>query len=141
MTATLPLTTSYWANLDLRVVAKYNAACDALRAANGGSWPDGLAPGHRTRDTSHRHTGAGCQWAEGSEHNLSRYSTMSYTDLKLEKRGCIEGNREFRVLLREAQAVGDRDDVRNYRESIDRNEQIIAEIEEELEYRSSRSRH
>lgn len=66
---------------------------------------------------------------------------MSYTDLKLEKRGCIEGNREFRVLLREAQAVGDRDDVRNYRESIDRNEQIIAEIEEELEYRSSRSRH
>jgi Short C-terminal domain len=36
LTVSLPLTTSYWVNLNLQVVAEYQAACDALNAANGG---------------------------------------------------------------------------------------------------------
>jgi hypothetical protein len=56
MTATLPLTTSYWVNLNIQIVAEYNRACDALVAqlqpapAPPGSLPDELAKLARLRD-------------------------------------------------------------------------------------------
>jgi hypothetical protein len=67
------------------------------------------------------------------------YTRHTFAQLRAERAGLIEGNREFRRRIREL-GRSDPEETDNMYRSIDWNESQIAEIDAEIENRRSRRR-